>query len=459
MDPDDLREDIRTALDSRLVPSLGLEARVLAALSDAPGRTGGPALPWRRHAGLIALLLTVVIAGSLALSWRGLPHAAAGPIRPPASVLLAQFTSGRAGWVIVTQSTGQVPDFAASIDRTDDAGATWREQLRLDGFQPGLRADADGRHAVAWISHPRLVPCPTPTSRFIASAGTCSRGSELQVFQTADAGAHWAAVTPLPAGEIGYFLDTRHGWLMGPAGAPDPRQWVVDRTVDGGVTWTRAGEVQGPQVVDSATLAFTDPDDGWVVLGTQSAPGHTGLLATRDGGRTWHEVTVPPSAVGVTWQRAAEAPSLFAGGGVLPLAAHRDQAAASGARTADPAVQADAINTMLLSTSTDGGQTWSAPTPAPLALALLGSPEFFLDGRHWWLSDARGLLWMTSDGGATWRNSATPRLIDLRFVDDREGWAVAVPVRHGEPYRVLHTLDGGATWTPVSTPPEAIGRR
>jgi hypothetical protein len=173
MDPDDLREDIRAALDSRLVPSPGLEARVLAALPDAPARIRARVLAWQRHAGLIALLMTVVIAGSVALWWRALPHAPAGPIQPPASVRLAQFTSATTGWVIVSKFTGRVPEFLVTVDRTDDGGATWREQLRLDGFQPGLRADADGRHALVWVSRPKLITCPTPSgSRTPQRSGT-----------------------------------------------------------------------------------------------------------------------------------------------------------------------------------------------------------------------------------------------------------------------------------------------
>src|SRR5262249_32949143 len=123
MDPDDLREAIRTALDRRLVESPGLESRVLAALSDPPGRAGGLAPPWPRHAGLTAVLLAVVLAGSLTLWWRALPHAPAGPGPQRAAVQLAQFTSGSTGWVIGSRFTGLVPDFVTTVDRTDDGGA------------------------------------------------------------------------------------------------------------------------------------------------------------------------------------------------------------------------------------------------------------------------------------------------------------------------------------------------
>src|SRR5262249_29297428 len=115
MDPDDLREDARAALDSRLVPSPGLEARVLALL-DAGDRPSGQASAWQRQAGLIALLLTVVVAGSLALWWRSFPRTGAEPAPRAAGVQLAQFSSGGAGWVISTRFTGRTPSFVVTVD-------------------------------------------------------------------------------------------------------------------------------------------------------------------------------------------------------------------------------------------------------------------------------------------------------------------------------------------------------
>lgn len=56
----------------------------------------------------------------------------------------------------------------------------------------------------------------------------------------------------------------------------------------------------------------------------------------------------------------------------------------------------------------------------------------------------RGIVLLSDDGGARWRQAATPvqaSLTAVQFVDERQGWAV------GHLGVVLHSGDGGETWT------------
>ena len=56
----------------------------------------------------------------------------------------------------------------------------------------------------------------------------------------------------------------------------------------------------------------------------------------------------------------------------------------------------------------------------------------------------RGTILYSDDAGKSWKQANVPvsvSLTALQFVDDRNGWAV------GHQGVVLHTLDGGATWT------------
>jgi photosystem II stability/assembly factor-like uncharacterized protein len=468
MDPDDLREPIRAALDSRLVPSPGLESRVLAAL-DRPGDT---ARTWPRAAGFVAAGLTVlVVAGAVTLWSRGALSTPAGRPQAPPGFRVTQFTASGGGWVLVSSYVGPGPHFEVALDRTDDGGATWHEQLRMHGYDQGLRADPDGQHAVAWITDVLARPCPTPPRplpRSTAPSGTCSSGSVVRVYQTADAGEHWTAAAAAPPGELGTFLDTRHGWAVN-GGA---QGWTVSRTDDGGKTWAQVGQVPPMQVVSDGSLGFTDADTGWLALGGHAAPGRTNMMVTRDGGRTWTELTVPAPAFAVTWEMVEEPPAMAGDRGVLVLLAHRDRgpAAASPASATspspsrDPADQADTIDSFLLSTTQDGGRTWSAPVePAQVPAGAMVNAQFLLDGRRWWLSSlgrmsdpytGNGTLYVTRDAGATWSAYRTPAIIDMTFVDDRDGWAVANPGRQGGPERLLHTTDGGATWAAVPTPPD-----
>ncbi|WP_342619453.1 YCF48-related protein [Rhodoferax sp. GW822-FHT02A01] len=55
----------------------------------------------------------------------------------------------------------------------------------------------------------------------------------------------------------------------------------------------------------------------------------------------------------------------------------------------------------------------------------------------------RGIVLYSDDGGAQWKQVATPTsvtLVALRFADDKHGWAI------GHMGVILHTEDGGQTW-------------
>jgi photosystem II stability/assembly factor-like uncharacterized protein len=67
----------------------------------------------------------------------------------------------------------------------------------------------------------------------------------------------------------------------------------------------------------------------------------------------------------------------------------------------------------------------------------------FLNTTTGWAVGAGGKIFMTADGGSTWRaqSSATTRgLNDVHFVDANRGWAV------GEAGTILATVNGGRTW-------------
>ncbi|MCS0627889.1 YCF48-related protein [Telluria mixta] len=67
----------------------------------------------------------------------------------------------------------------------------------------------------------------------------------------------------------------------------------------------------------------------------------------------------------------------------------------------------------------------------------------------------RGLIALSDDHGASWRQASTPVSITLTcvsFVDARLGWAA------GHAGAILHTADGGATWT-LQTDGRAVARQ
>ena len=79
------------------------------------------------------------------------------------------------------------------------------------------------------------------------------------------------------------------------------------------------------------------------------------------------------------------------------------------------------------------------PDKAPVATITLA-------GRRLVAGGAEGLIILSDDSGATWRQVQLPvrtTITGIRFTDDRTGWAI------GHSGAVLHTLDSGEHWTLV----------
>jgi len=106
--------------------------------------------------------------------------------------------------------------------------------------------------------------------------------------------------------------------------------------------------------------------------------------------------------------------------------------------------------------TTDGGKTWTRQTTNTTVYLFSVS---FVDQDHGWCVGDKSILLKTSDGGKTWTlhkiatvsqehlsaeeavASQDPVLYDVQFIDANNGWVV------GEFGHVLHTSDGGQTWT------------
>ncbi len=95
---------------------------------------------------------------------------------------------------------------------------------------------------------------------------------------TADANQSTPASVVLPVGVTVTSMswpDARHGWVVGSTGAGVP---VVQRTTDGGASWTDATAQVGNEAWTQ--VLFAGPLDGWLIGDV--------LASTHDGGTTWH---------------------------------------------------------------------------------------------------------------------------------------------------------------------------
>ena len=187
------------------------------------------------------------------------------------------------------------------------------------------------------------------------------------------------------------FVDPRHGWAVG--------EGVPIRTTNGGETWQSASSPSG----GFHGVYFVDAQRGWAV-----GRGGT-ILATTDGGMTWHSQSSGTSEVlySVYFVDAKRGWAVSLGGTILA--------------------------------TTDGGATWHSHSSGT-SLSLFS--VHFVDARRGW-AVGYGAILATTDGGVTWHSQlsgARVLLYSVHFVDAQRGWAVGV----GPGF--LSTTDGGVTW-------------
>jgi len=112
---------------------------------------------------------------------------------------------------------------------------------------------------------------------------------------TQDGGRTWAYMRNLPSGlDLFVFTDSHHVVDIGPES--------VAASADLGATWSPVGSIPIPVGWYLNKAQFVDSKQGWVTLAnypyTLSINGGTGdpkfaMLATSDGGATWHQISLP----------------------------------------------------------------------------------------------------------------------------------------------------------------------
>jgi photosystem II stability/assembly factor-like uncharacterized protein len=269
------------------------------------------------------LLLGTVDGGQ---HWRQLGQPRRGPLRR------VHFSSPTQGWGVAggTGEPSRGPQDATTLVHTSDGGRTWSvlaapappQSVCFTGTADGWLASGtsvwrsvDGGHH--WGPRPSFT-LPTPTYGLPAFAELqCARPGAAWVrfdasdaaaghipyalYTTRDGGAHWRGVLGEP-GTLGSLL----GLPAGPGNSPGPFS-VIDPSravllsptpaaeATGAVLITQAGSrLQRLRDIPHAMLSTTSPSSvsfasanrGWVV-GTSGA-GRAVILATADGGRSWH---------------------------------------------------------------------------------------------------------------------------------------------------------------------------
>ena len=212
------------------------------------------------------------------------------------------------------------------------------------------------------------------------------------------------------------FVNAHDGWAVG-TGSDTSSAGTIVATTDGGATWR-------PQSAGTdwalSGVTFVDARHGWLPEGES-------IYATTDGGVTWtkHDAGMPVTAVSFVDD--------LHGYAVGPGGA--------------------------MATTVDGGATWQVcgtttpaaglPTPpfghvgvSPLIVGLA-----FPDATHGWAVAGHTIL-ATTDGGDTWTGrTVSADLTGVSFPDTAHGWAVGATGLADQRPTILHTDDGGLSWT------------
>jgi photosystem II stability/assembly factor-like uncharacterized protein len=346
--------------------------------------------------------------------------------------------------------------------RTTDGGATWRDvspsALRENiktAYYPSGYTDSyfNGDHA--W------------QAGVYSSQNSCA--DHVTTFGTADGGRTWthSAAIPLqvPAGhrfaglELD-FISADTGWLwlpypkQGGGFAPAVDQGTLYGTSDGGAHWQHVTDLSLPSIdtgpcVATGTILFGSATAGWLPV---TCGGNAALLATADGGVTWHVQKLPFAIL---------SPKFFDGSHGVALVDGPDNAG--------------------LAITSDGGTSWqTVPLPVTGCTQLVtcngNTPTLdFASMTDFWdfvavlpskgqagTTPQVGSVFHSSDGGRTWKliqanirfgttNGSPPDIIVFVMAADGHGLIGALDsTATGANYELFGTADDGHTWRAIT---------
>jgi photosystem II stability/assembly factor-like uncharacterized protein len=405
---------------------------------------------------------------------------------------------GRAAWFAAAAGLAVLIGTVAVMGRSFGVPPAASETPGRMGSQPRSASNSTTGLATATVTARPSLPSVADT---IEHPGLLAHGQlfdrdhgfaetdEGRLLLTDSGGARWRDGAPpgssASASLVPWFLDAAHGWIAELADAKDTN-FVLWRTVDGAVTWTRS---EFPGVHSTlADLGFLDENVGWLGTDPGGQKPKPELRWTYDGGATWSEPidlaaamaepTFPAAIAFVDRDRgfAADASGLRRtdNGGRSWTVVDLPQRGLRGTLFPSTPEVLDSTHLVLWATerhadftviskviyaSADAGATWH------VAEQLRGDDQLsisFLDPLHWIGSDGKRLS-STSDGGATWLSSPELRVSGLparfeRFgllmTDTQVGVALVVPgspcVDFGCPFttsELFKTTDGARSWT------------
>jgi photosystem II stability/assembly factor-like uncharacterized protein len=486
---DDLnfRAEFRRALDPLAPPAPWLESAVRDGLRrrrrlqhTPPGgwrgliqpRLSGHSWLWpgMRVASVImaVIVLVAAMAAFLAVHRASVPTApvhfppfhvkspGAGVCSGTCNVGYPMFVSPDVGFVVETgHSQG-----TSVLFRTDDGGLTWN----------ALHASQSAEHILASSDAKELLMSP-PSGGLCVTFGCYNNSPGPPLLYSGDGGVTWSSHGfPSSAGAApevaSYFLNPHEGWVLFQDGE-------LFHTSNGGARWARLAltdiRAQLGQDLSGGQLFFANSGTAWYVANPLSASS-VDIFRSLDGGVTWRRQNVQPPPISSSGSSPLQIPSSLKffndREGVLEFVAQQNGP--------------DILQIRYVYTTSDGGDHWSAPLPAPNVPYERAVAIRYLDLKHWvgWPMD--GGWYSTADGGQHWKVTPAPGIglgtgttapghglpgfvqwtsefpYWFDFLTPSQGWALLAssppPGSQIGTTALYQTNDGGVDWTPLSLP-------
>jgi photosystem II stability/assembly factor-like uncharacterized protein len=253
-----------------------------------------------------------------------------------------------------------------------------------------------------------------------------------------------------------FFVNADTGYIAG--GDWTGTTGTILRTNDGGSTWTKQDIPTNYSIYD---IFFTDDTTG-------TAVGHNGtVLRTTNGGETWTSQTSGTSSMLFGVWFTDDTTGFIAGAWTDCLLRTTDAGATWNPQTHPKGPNglqevrfANSLNgwavgydSTILHTI-DGGNTWTKQTDVSDWGGGFNVQIFCIDTNTAWITAGRGTILHTTNGGKTWTRQASGQNsgnFDIYFIDADTGFVVGGSCNVCAPPEptgyIIHTIDGGETWT------------
>lgn len=285
-------------------------------------------------------------------------------------------------------------------------------------------------------------------------------GDRGLILHTDDGGLRWhlqVSTTDASLRDV-TFIDAEHGWAVGGLTRPYTHRTrgVVLQTDNGGQTWQRTAT---PTLPALRQVKFFDRNRG-IAAGAGSSFAPSGIFRTEDGGRLWHSLSTDrlchwtAASLSAGTSLFGDAAGRLATGlsevtfvrNTKPNPGHPPQPASAAIRglTVNRHGTAYAVGDLgFVQQSHDEGQTWQAADMPALAKHYDWHAVSAVGNQVWSVGSPGTRLLHSEDGGTTWTLRSTPvatPLLDIHFADIQRGWAV------GALGTILSTRDSGRSW-------------